>query len=647
MKRWKRFSSMVLLTFFCFIIPLYAQAGQGNAYSHLKSVMDQFNRSFDVFTDLAAAGNHFAARCATVRNPNSPSDLAGVTFDESWTQNCHAGATCIKNTFSAIDTEYWGGWYFQNGVLGACDIQPLCNWGDNPGAGFDLTGATKITFWARGENGGEKIEFFIGGIGRDINTGDPLQPYPDSLARVPSTGHAITLTKKWKKYTINLKGKDLRYVVGGFGWVADAMKNPSGTIFYLDDIQYSKKRPNDLRFLVSYKTLSIPPGDNFDTILKNVAFTYDNVLVLLAYLARGNKGDLQRASLLADAFVYAQNHDRFYTDGRLRNAYQGGDLILAPGWTPNDREGTVRLPGWWGWDTEQKTWFEDANQVGTDTGNMAWVIIGLLRAYEVLGKAEYLDAAKRLGVWIEANVRDTRGTGGYTGGFEGWEPSCGDPGPTPVTWKSTEHNIDTYVAFMTLFDITGETVWEEQAMHSKQFVKTMWEACDTDHFATGTNDDGVTPNCDFAPEDVNTWGLMALGEVDQYGAGIDWVQNNCQVSEPCFRGKLAAGIDFNDDGDGIWWEGTAHMVITKRIKGEKSEAVFFLKNLRQAQRFAPNSNGKGIVASCGDGVTTGIEDFLLFNRLHVGATAWYALAELEYNPFWGIKTSDPIPHEGE
>lgn len=132
-----------------------------------------------------------------------------------------------------------------------------------------------------------------------------------------------------------------------------------------------------------------------------------------------------------------------------------------------------------------------------------------------------------------------------------------------------------------------------------------------------------------------------------YGVGIDWVQTNCQVSEPCFQGRLATGIDFNDDQDGIWWEGTAHTVIAKRIKGEEAEANFLLLNLLLAQHFAPNANGMGIVAACHDGVTTGIEGFLLFNRLHVAATAWYALAAQRHNPFWGIKTSDPIPHEGE
>lgn len=171
-------------------------------------------------------------------------------------------------------------------------------------------------------------------------------------------------------------------------------------------ILYDKKRLNEPRFLVSYKTLASFPKCfselDFDTSMKNVAFTYDNVITLLSYLAYGGKDNLMRAKILADAFVYAQRNDRFYNDGRLRNAYQGEDLTVPAGWIVNNRDGTVRLPGWW--DICEKKWFEDAYQVGTDTGNMVWIIIGLLRAYKILGKEEYLKAAKVLGNWIEENT---------------------------------------------------------------------------------------------------------------------------------------------------------------------------------------------------------------------------------------------------
>ncbi|MBK6504540.1 MAG: hypothetical protein IPG02_02465 [Ignavibacteria bacterium] len=152
--------------------------------------------------------------------------------------------------------------------------------------------------------------------------------------------------------------------------------------------------------------------------MRNVAFTYDNALALMAFLAEGSNDD---AKLIADAFVYITQHDRYYSPGRIRNGYMGGDLKTAPGWTPNGRQFTVRMPGW----TQNNQWNEDEFAVSTHTGNAAWLMLGLLAYYEKTGSAEatYLNAAKLVGDWIESNCRDTRGAGGYTAGFEGWEPA--------------------------------------------------------------------------------------------------------------------------------------------------------------------------------------------------------------------------------
>jgi hypothetical protein len=179
--------------------PLRTHLGETRAYRHLKKVMDQFHNAFDVSTDFIAAGNHFAARCAIVRNPDSPLDVAGVAFDEAWTQQCHSGATCIRNTLIAVDSKYWGGWYFQNGVLLADDTQPRCNWGTYADSGVDLTGATKLIFWARGETGHEWIEFFVGGVGWDPETEEPTAPHHDSFRRVPPLRTLTRLTTEWQQ----------------------------------------------------------------------------------------------------------------------------------------------------------------------------------------------------------------------------------------------------------------------------------------------------------------------------------------------------------------------------------------------------------------------------------------------------------------
>ena len=139
---------------------------------------------------------------------------ASIKLDEGWTKGPHSGATCIKVTFGP-STE-WGGVVWQS---------PPNDWGDAPG-GFDLSGATKLTFWAKGDFGGETVGFKFGILGKE-------KKFPDS-----SSGESgdITLTSLWKKYEISLAGKDLTKIKTGFCWVVANARKPIN--FYLDDIRY-------------------------------------------------------------------------------------------------------------------------------------------------------------------------------------------------------------------------------------------------------------------------------------------------------------------------------------------------------------------------------------------------------------------------
>jgi outer membrane protein OmpA-like peptidoglycan-associated protein len=127
--------------------------------------------------------------------------------------------TPLKLHYKPKGTQGWSGIYWQN---------PANNWGERAGtAGYDLRGAKKLIFWARGEKGGEKIhEVRIGGI-----TGR----YPDSDV---ATMGPITLTSAWQKYELDLTGKDLRHIIGGFGVFLSKSENHGEVTLYLDDIAY-------------------------------------------------------------------------------------------------------------------------------------------------------------------------------------------------------------------------------------------------------------------------------------------------------------------------------------------------------------------------------------------------------------------------
>jgi hypothetical protein len=617
-----------------------ADDGVAKGYEHLAAVMDRFHIAFDVYTDSHAAGNHFAARGAIGSKPEDRQLLPAM--DEASTETPHTGLTAIKVTFRGRDDD-WGGWYFLTGVLQGDATAPSSNWGTVPNAGEDLRGASTLSFWARGARGGETVEFLAFGVGRDAGTGrpEPNTPYPDSAPRV-SLG-PVTLSNEWQEYRIDLRGRDgqnpdLRYVLGGFGWVATARANGSRDIaFYLDDIRYDKPRLEQPRFLVSYEV--VPGAVDFDTRLRNVAFTYDNALALIAFTAAG---DARRARLLADAFVYAQEHDRTYSDGRLRNAYRAGDLVLPPGWTPAGRASTVSMPGWW--TATEARWVEDADLVGSTTGDVAWALLALLNFYETYGGAPYLAAAGRLGAWIERETRDACPPGGYTGGY-----GRGEPTPTKFTWKSTEHNLDLAAAFARLAALTGDARWQEPATHARAFVEAMWEP-DAGHYWTGTVQERERceqPNTAPIPLDTQTWAALVFGPTPQTRRAMAFAEANHKVTAGDY-----SGFDFNEDRDLPWFEGTAQMALAYRLFGEASQTEAVLEQLRLVQATAPNGNGNGIVAAPQDGLTTGFDGFRYYNRLHVGATAWYLFAERGYNPYWPTCVGQPpcgppLPSEPE
>ncbi len=169
-------------------------------------------KMFPVYTDARSPDNHYIPS-------GYMGDYNDIKIRQSWMENPRSGTTSIRIEYLPRVSQgaRWVGVYWQN---------PANNWGEREG-GFDLSGATKLTFWARGETGEERIEEFkMGGL-----TGE----YPDS--DTAGIGPVI-LTREWKQYRINLEGKDLFYISGGFAWATNLDVNPEGCVFYLDDIRY-------------------------------------------------------------------------------------------------------------------------------------------------------------------------------------------------------------------------------------------------------------------------------------------------------------------------------------------------------------------------------------------------------------------------
>ncbi|RZN43901.1 MAG: hypothetical protein EF813_00375 [Methanosarcinales archaeon] len=164
------------------------------------SVVDSMPvKEFNVYTNKDSPTNHYISS-------GWLGDWGDITFCDYDRSDPHLGIACgntsVKLTYSA-ERSHGLGW------AGIC-------WQEG---GYNLTGADNLTIWARGESGGERVEFTAGDIDASAGT--------------------VTLTNIWQRYVIDdLTGKDLSNVVCGFYLGASESKNPDGCTIYLDDIRY-------------------------------------------------------------------------------------------------------------------------------------------------------------------------------------------------------------------------------------------------------------------------------------------------------------------------------------------------------------------------------------------------------------------------
>jgi len=370
--------------------------------------------------------------------------------------------------------------------------------------------------------------------------------------------------------------------------------------------------------------------------LGDIGFIYDNALTSLALLS---SGDLRRARAIADALLYAQDHDDTYHDGRLRQAYHANTFVNQD---PN----------------QTANYGSEFGFTGTAVGDMAWTGLALAHLARAVPSGPYLAGALKIGEWIADRKRySTTGLGGYTfGETEGL-----------VDHKSTEHNIDVYGFFRLLARLTGDSVWNARAEHAREFVEAVWNDADG-FFWTGSNDGSEINKSPLQlPLDVQAWSWLSL-RLQRYAGALDWAKTNLATTDTPLRtnstltGNYAVtgvgfasgtfrtdvktkigGHDYNpfpDDG-AVWFEGTGQLADALANRGRADDdaaAGRLLAAIRSAQEhlgagqtFGTHRIDGGIVAASSP-LDTGF-GFAYHPDLHVAATSWYIFAATRFNPY--------------
>jgi hypothetical protein len=345
-------------------------------------------------------------------------------------------------------------------------------------------------------------------------------------------------------------------------------------------------------------------GEPTAPALRTAAFSYDNALAVIALLSCDKKAEALR---IAEALRRGA-----LKNSRIRNAYRAGLVNEAP-----------LANGWW--DAKAARWIEDAYQDGSATGNVAWVALALLAAHDVSGDARWSEAAARMARQVIDTSSDMRGAGGFSGGVDGF-----DAAPVPLTWKSTEHNIDLIALFARLEAAHVPGQWQTAGAAARQFVAAQWNAAQ-DHFFVGVLADGVTPNRDTSGLDVQLWAQLLPSVPAQWRGAVAYAEHEHGVS---------GGFDFNADRDGAWLEGTAQAALVYRVLGREAEAQPLFATIA-----AQISTGGYVYATREPRITTGLAanaastsaDFYYYRQPHLAATAWAALAARKQNPFASVR----------
>lgn len=249
--------------------------------------------------------------------------VSGITIDAANTSVVHAPASSSIRVSYKPGGERWAGAYF----LHVSGRYPQGNWGDEPG--LNLSGAIALTFWARGENASEQVEFKAGGVA------DTSKRYRDDFEVTLGTKK---LTTEWQQYTIDLSGKNLEGVLGAFAWIAQDSLNANGLTFYLSELTFAGPPPTPTPTPTSTPTPPPPatpaptatpvPGalapfcpageqpqfiDQLDALKQQLGATMGNPLECKHVDA--NTGDIQQQTTTGLAFYQNATGRPMFTDG--------------------------------------------------------------------------------------------------------------------------------------------------------------------------------------------------------------------------------------------------------------------------------------------------------------------------------------------
>jgi hypothetical protein len=356
------------------------------------------------------------------------------------------------------------------------------------------------------------------------------------------------------------------------------------------------------------------------------ADVYDNALAVIFLL---NEGLIDQARKISDTLVLLIDNE-ILSDGRLRAAYSVSN--------PIDR---VNYASHWA------SFASSAVDSTIDTGDLAFVTIALTRMYIHTGLYKYLKAAIKVATFIQSQQISTS-WGGYQGGY-----TSSDNTDQKVDWRAINHNLAIYAAADNLYGITSDQQWLTMKSIAERFISSMFDSTIGSYRYGAISATTDIWNTKTVSANAQAFKILSGADSndDRDNQALQWVLNNLVTFDSAvddITGQTInyQGVVYSQSGSGIDSESTAALAMALTFQAEKIQpwnptlaktfrdtANKMLASLLQMQKYAPNSDGLGIVASPNqDGALVWKgnefdgETYRYFPLLHSASTAWTGIA---------------------
>lgn len=388
----------------------------------------------------------------------------------------------------------------------------------------------------------------------------------------------------------------------------------------IDDIQlYNKTAPSAGRVYDGIKAMSDHlPGMGlpmtFDGRIES--HTYDNALSAMCHILSGNRTSAEQ---LFDIYL------------AIHNATWGAE----PGFYYAYSLGQIKMQ------------VDDTGQLGRGAGPNAFMLMALLYYERTYGdNPAYHTMITDIANWLSSLQKpDGHVAWGYT--FAGAARNEG----------SVEVNADCYAAFGNYASVaapSGNPAFSTQTAQCKAWLNTMWGDWDSNgkpRFKVGDTAAATDRALDCYSVPVAAllpkWQLGDPAYANCLAYAIDDLSNT-QYS--LYGGQNMTGFDFGGNWgdlpgnarmkDGIWFEGTAQMIVAFSTATDIVNKNFYKTEIRKGVTDMCGPGAQGIayatpfIPTKGSGPTAYGGWPMNVTNAHMASMCWFIFAENDFNPFW-------------